>query len=262
MVDTLVLVVDTPVFVIPQPIWAGDTAIVPVSQMMLSSGFVCTFIYEDTVVEDPLISPRDRYNTAVIPTAPNPNAFILKRKKSEFERIYFNPNHYTDILHDTTVINNYIHDTTFLPIDYYTLTVVAEQPTMGIVVGSGTYTDSTVVEIAAIPIAGYHFTGWSDGVTDNPRHILVTEDITITASFAQDQVGMTTIEPDGISITTDGLYIDVEGAYGQSIHIYDMLGRRLVTKHSQSNTNIFRVTTVGVYLVQVGDAPARRVVIR
>jgi hypothetical protein len=32
---------------------------------------------------------------------------------------------------------------------------------------------------------GYHFTQWSDGVTDNPRTFVITQDTTFTAEFAQ-----------------------------------------------------------------------------
>ena len=45
------------------------------------------------------------------------------------------------------------------------------------------------VVITAIPNYGYHFTQWSDGNTDNPRTIELTQDTTFTAEFAPDRVG-------------------------------------------------------------------------
>ena len=45
------------------------------------------------------------------------------------------------------------------------------------------------VVITAIPNYGYHFTQWSDGDTDNPRTIELTQDTTFTAEFAPDRVG-------------------------------------------------------------------------
>ena len=45
------------------------------------------------------------------------------------------------------------------------------------------------VVITAIPNYGYHFTQWSDGNTDNPRTIELTQDTTFTAEFAYDRVG-------------------------------------------------------------------------
>ena len=43
--------------------------------------------------------------------------------------------------------------------------------------------------ITAIPNYGYHFTQWSDGITDNPRAIVLTQDTTFIAEFAVDRYG-------------------------------------------------------------------------
>ena len=43
--------------------------------------------------------------------------------------------------------------------------------------------------LIAIPNDGYHFVQWSDGVTDNPRTIELTQDTTFTAKFAIDRTG-------------------------------------------------------------------------
>ena len=52
-------------------------------------------------------------------------------------------------------------------------------------------TDGTAV--TAVADAGYHFTGWSDGSTSNPRtDVNVTADITVTASFAINTYSITT----------------------------------------------------------------------
>ena len=40
-------------------------------------------------------------------------------------------------------------------------------------------------QISATPNFGYHFVQWSDGVTDNPRTLILTQDTTFTAEFAQ-----------------------------------------------------------------------------
>ena len=45
------------------------------------------------------------------------------------------------------------------------------------------------VVITAVPNNGYHFTQWSDGNTDNPRTIELTQDTTFTAEFAIDRIG-------------------------------------------------------------------------
>ena len=54
----------------------------------------------------------------------------------------------------------------------------------GDVVGSGSYAHGTEVELIAIPKEGYHFVGWSDGVEEITRKVVVTSDITLNAEFA------------------------------------------------------------------------------
>jgi hypothetical protein len=55
----------------------------------------------------------------------------------------------------------------------------------GEVAGGGMYTDNTTITITATPYDGYSFLRWSDGNTDNPRTLTVTEDITLTAEFVE-----------------------------------------------------------------------------
>ena len=45
------------------------------------------------------------------------------------------------------------------------------------------------VTLTANPDYGYHFTQWSDGVKDNPRTIVLTQDTTFAAEFAIDRTG-------------------------------------------------------------------------
>ncbi len=45
------------------------------------------------------------------------------------------------------------------------------------------------MQLNATPNYGYHFVKWSDGNTDNPRMIELTQDTTFTAEFAYDRVG-------------------------------------------------------------------------
>ena len=40
-------------------------------------------------------------------------------------------------------------------------------------------------QISATPNIGYHFVQWNDGNTDNPRTLILTQDTTLTAEFAQ-----------------------------------------------------------------------------
>ena len=45
------------------------------------------------------------------------------------------------------------------------------------------------VTLTATPNYGYHFVRWSDGVTENPRAFVLTQDTTFTAEFALDRTG-------------------------------------------------------------------------
>ena len=49
--------------------------------------------------------------------------------------------------------------------------------------GGGEYPEGAVIEISATPSPQAVFTQWDDGITDNPRSITVTQDMTFTAIF-------------------------------------------------------------------------------
>ncbi|MBR2195929.1 MAG: hypothetical protein IJ911_09980 [Salinivirgaceae bacterium] len=67
----------------------------------------------------------------------------------------------------------------------YTVQVTATEG--GTVEGqNGEYKEGETVEFKAIPADGYYFTKWSNGSTDNPLTITISnKDITLTAQFAQ-----------------------------------------------------------------------------
>ena len=65
-------------------------------------------------------------------------------------------------------------------VNVYTISVSAVN---GQVIGGGEYQYGTTTDLTAIPDEGYVFDQWSDGVTDNPRTIIVTGDAEYTALF-------------------------------------------------------------------------------
>ena len=65
----------------------------------------------------------------------------------------------------------------------YTVTVTASNYAMGQVSGGGVYREGEVATLTAEANEGYRFTQWSDGITQNPRSIVVTSDLTMTAYF-------------------------------------------------------------------------------
>ena len=75
--------------------------------------------------------------------------------------------------------------TAYFAVDQYTVTVDVDDPTHGYVTGGGPYMYNTNALIYAVGNIGYGFTQWNDGNTDNPRTVVVTEDVTYTASFEE-----------------------------------------------------------------------------
>ena len=70
-----------------------------------------------------------------------------------------------------------------LPLPSYTISAAANSSKYGSVEGAGVYKRDTTVTLNAIPNKGYQFNQWSDGNTDNPRQVTVTQDSTFTAIF-------------------------------------------------------------------------------
>jgi hypothetical protein len=65
----------------------------------------------------------------------------------------------------------------------HTVTVTANDSTMGTLTGTGIYAENTTAVIEALANSGYRFVQWNDGNTNNPRTITVTMDTAFTATF-------------------------------------------------------------------------------
>lgn len=173
--------------------------------------------------------------------------------------------HDTLTLYDTLTVYDTLtlHDTVGTVLAYYTLTVSSAQQS-GIAVGSGRFSDSTVVEIAAIPVEGSFFVQWSDGNTENPRHVTMTEDITLIAIFDIPPIptGVAESEYSDAEVSVMGTTITVQGAEGARVRIFDVQGRLIGSTPQATVSHTFRMPATGVYLVQLGNGAARRVVVR
>ncbi len=105
-------------------------------------------------------------------------------------------------------------DSTFtavFAINQHTVTVVSADTEMGTVSESGTYDYGTEIQISATPADGYGFVAWNDGNTDNPRTVIVTEDITYTATFGVLRT-ISVVSADETMGTVEGTGEYVEGA--------------------------------------------------
>ena len=190
-------------------------------------------------------------------------------------------------VHDTTIINNYIHDTTTVTLfdtiiitqydtlmvtlidtvtvteqlTYHTLHVMSANNSQGFAAGNGTFPDGTNVEIAAIPIEGNRFVQWNDGSTDNPRTITVSSNMSFAASFEPADVAINSVEGSEYFITTSHNMISVIGATGERIRLFDTLGRQLTVSNNAADIQTFAVPATGAYFIQIGNRPARKVVV-
>lgn len=64
-----------------------------------------------------------------------------------------------------------------------TLSLAANDPQRGTVIGGGTYNAGTVLSITALASNGYSFVCWNDGDERNPRPLTLTSDMSLWAMF-------------------------------------------------------------------------------
>ena len=137
---------------------------------------------------------------------------------------------------------------------------------------AGSYTlhvDDELV-IIATPDEYHQFAGWLlDGqlleTTDSVFTLVVTPEmagstISLVATFSA-ITSIAPVEADGFTVTAVGNRIIVGDLKEKDLFIYDVSGRCLQHRTRVSGTIEYTVVSAGVYLVKVGTAPARRVVI-
>ena len=147
-------------------------------------------------------------------------------------------------------------------VDQYQITVLSANDAMGTVTGGGMCDYGSVVQIQAYPSAGYEFVYWNDGNTDNPRDITVTGNATYVANF-QPTVGIDGNNLSAVSVYSHDHQVVVCHAEGKSIEIYDVLGK-LVAYDTQNSQELrqFTISTKGIYLVRVGEAFFKKVIVK
>ena len=106
-------------------------------------------------------------------------------------------------------------------------------------------------------------------------YIILTDTLTVTL---YDTIWLydTVVIHDTIYITQEGIegaetanakiyqrdgHVVVEGVELQTVTFYDAVGRVMAVKRNEGDTIRFNVPASGTYLVKVGDAPARRIVV-
>ncbi len=88
----------------------------------------------------------------------------------------------------------------------------------GTVTEGGTYAEGTEITLTATPDEGYQFTQWSDGNTDNPRTLVLTQDTSLIAHFE-----IIYLQPDTVTLCYGETYqwhdktYDASGVYIDTI---------------------------------------------
>lgn len=83
--------------------------------------------------------------------------------------------------------------TAYFDYDQFTITVQSDNTTLGNVSGGGSYSYLSNRTITATANYGYHFSHWSDGDTNNPRAITLTQDTSFTAYFERNSYEVTVL---------------------------------------------------------------------
>jgi hypothetical protein len=132
---------------------------------------------------------------------------------------------------------------------YYTLDVQSQDAAKGTVEIKQQPDCETEAVIEATPNAGYKFVQWSDGNTDNPRTLAVTEDLTLTAQFDVEQSTPTAMQNTEIP----EIYAENGRIYGaEGMQIFTIVGQNVTEMNGQLS---------GVYVVKVGNV-AQKVIVR
>ncbi|MBO5085610.1 MAG: hypothetical protein J6A44_03885, partial [Paludibacteraceae bacterium] len=128
----------------------------------------------------------------------------------------------------------------------YNVSVVCDE-TMGIVIGGGTYKEGESIIIEAIAKEGYHFVKWSDGNIENPRTIVVTEEVELMAEFEEDDKTMDdNVDESSVIVYVQDGVIYIEGA-DADYNVFDASGRLIYTGRD-AQLSLPR----GVYMIAVG----------
>ena len=155
--------------------------------------------------------------------------------------------------------------TAYFALDVHSVVVQVDDMAHGTVSGGGNYTYGSAATISAeTPFSGWVFSHWSDGATYNPYTFAVLQDTVMTAYFVREgsQNGVDDVDTISAKIYVNNGQIVVEGAEGNPVYLYDVMGRLLATRRETAQEVLLDVPASGAYLVKIGDAPARRVVVR
>lgn len=130
---------------------------------------------------------------------------------------------------------------------------------------SVTVAEGSSVSFTANAYTNYEFVAWVDNGDTVGRETVYTINAidgnhVVTAVF-REKVGVADVELDNVEIFSADSRIYVRGAEGQQVTLFDVNGRMMSREATAAENVEFRVNNSGVYLVKVGNAAAKRVVV-
>lgn len=141
--------------------------------------------------------------------------------------------------------------------------IFPEDQGMGFTDGEGYYDHGSVVTIQAYPVRQNRFKYWHDGVTDNPRQLVLTSDTLLVAIFTN-PVGITPVDEQnaGFTVLSQGLTATVVCNPEYPVHVFDLLGRTLISSPAGHNGRItFQAPAEGIYIIRVGDSKPQKLLL-
>lgn len=217
-----------------------------------------TFIEEPGFVLDITASSNEHGSVEIVsePTCDNPQAELLATANEGYHFDHWsngstdNPLTFT-LTGDTAIV-------AYFSIDTFTITATSNNEAMGTVEGGGVYAYGDTITLTATANDGFYFSGWSitpgytEIVTTNPFILIAQDNYTAVAHFEADSTeSITGVDARNAKVYTLGGRIVVEGAEVETVRIFDITGRSV--RNEALHT--------GVYIVKVGDRPARKVVV-
>ena len=188
--------------------------------------------------------------------------FLCHTTNDNLSSVYYSTSHdaypYTDSTGGSYTLHNFRNDIQFIGCpdngSQYYACIISDNYEMGRVTGEGLYNPNETVVINAYPKHNYRFHSWHDGNTDSPRTIVITQDTVLVAHFTS-PLGIQPTDTDGgYIIATRQNNITIQGAEGQPVAIYDLLGRT-VAHSGSSHTDPITLTLPrsGIYIVRIGN---------
>ena len=206
--------------------------------------------FEDTIIVQTADSTMGTATVATMPGCDNGRTATITATANEGFRFVM----WSDSVADNPRTLVVTHDTTLTALFdtlYVALTLSANNPDWGTVDGGGEYAYGTEVTITATANEGYLFSGWSDDNEENPRTVVVTEDLALTANFVE-QTGIDALANGIIRVApnpTSGL-LTIQSDDVQQIEVYDLGGRKVL---HFGNTNSIDLSALpsGTYYLHI-----------